>query len=88
MICKQCLIDRIEKDFYNSDVCYKCIYKKKMQSIQKISRKMKLCRICKIQVPLGKDVYCSEKCAYEGKLKKDKEYWFHKCVAQKISWKN
>jgi predicted nucleic acid-binding Zn ribbon protein len=88
MICNQCLCDCKDKDFYKSDICYRCVYKNKRATIAKYVKPFKLCRICKSKVPPGKDVYCCDECAYQGKQRKDKEYWVHKCSAPKISWKN
>ena len=88
MLCKQCEMDYECKDFYKSDICYKCIYKNKISIFSKYVRKFKLCRICKSKIPSGKDVYCSQECAKEGKIRKDKEYWIRKCCAPKVNWKN
>lgn len=87
MLCKRCEKERRIKDFYKSDVCYKCVYEKKISLFSKYVIKFKLCKICKSKVPSHKDVYCSDECAKEGKSRKDKEYWIRKCLAPKVNWK-
>jgi hypothetical protein len=88
MICNQCLCDCKDKDFYKSDICYRCVYKNKKSVISKYLKSFKTCRICKNKVPIGKDKYCSDNCAHQGKLRKDKEYWIRKCTTLKVTWKN
>ncbi len=88
MLCKQCEKDLKDKDFYKSDICYKCVFKNKIAIFSTYVKKFKLCRICKSKIPPGKDVYCCEGCAKEGKLLKDRQYWFRKFCAPKVNWKN
>lgn len=88
MICKQCEKDFSQKDFYKSDICYKCLYKNKISTFSKYVSRFKLCRICKGKIPPEKDKFCSPECAKKGKEIQDKEYWIRKCYSPKINWKN
>lgn len=88
MLCKQCEGTFLEKDFYKSDICYKCVYKNKISMFSTFVKTFKLCKICKTKVPPGKDKYCCEECAKKGKNLRDKEYWFRKFCAPKVNWKN
>lgn len=71
MNCPLCNEDRIEKDFYGKDECYKCVYKKKLMNLSRFRK----CKMCGKQLQKDKWAYCGNKCAIEGKIKHRIEYW-------------
>jgi hypothetical protein len=85
-ICLSCNKEKEDKDFYLSDLCYRCQYRLKTKSIAE-EKKIAKCKICSKVIPEGNKVYCSTKCLYIGKLNTDKTYWFRKCTAPPVSWK-
>jgi hypothetical protein len=87
MICDNCKIDRLEKDFINNQkFCYICEYQKKLQiSMENRTKKTFVCRLCKkefTQIENAKrrqrDKYCSEECSKEGHQKQIDGYWTRK----------
>ena len=90
MICNQCQQDKDVKDFQNSNICYKCIFKNKYHPPDKeIVSEHKLCKICKNQIPTSRLIYwkasyCSDECAKSGKNLHNKNYWVRNCCAPKV----
>lgn len=76
MRCVECGVFSTERDFYAPDMCYMCQYTKKKREIFLAMRKNTKCKFCGKQLPKGKWAYCSKPCAYEGKKKIDKTYWY------------
>jgi hypothetical protein len=70
-ICPECHIEMLDKDFFGKEVCYRCIYKVKMQN----QENGKFCRICRSKINSSRWVYCSTKCSNIGELKMKKDYW-------------
>jgi endogenous inhibitor of DNA gyrase (YacG/DUF329 family) len=68
MICPNCKKDVKWEDFYGKDVCYKCMYERK------IKNKKRTCVICREDLPKNRWVYCSKKCGEIGALTKRDAY--------------
>jgi len=64
MICLVCKIDRNSKDYYKSNICYKCLYIEKTNVTHK---KEKTCKVCCEKLPHGRWVFCSDMCAEKNK---------------------
>lgn len=90
--CKQCLVERDQKDFYHQNICYECVYKNKTRYFDKRNPKLNtaksFCKICAKQLEYKVDSYCSKECAKSGKDIHNKNYWTRKCNAPKVRWKN
>ena len=89
MICDQCQEDKSSKDFYHSNICYRCTFKNKNLSLKKSRNTAKRCKMCENNIPAEhliywKASYCSEECAKAGKDQYNKNYWIHNCNAPKI----
>jgi hypothetical protein len=70
MICPNCQNKRSRKDFYNSDMCYQCVYKEKMATQPKSK-----CKICNKEIPIGRWSYCSDNCAEKENKTRIDNYW-------------
>jgi len=84
MICDDCKIDRLVTDFLNkSNICYKCIYRKKTEKIlKKRTPKPLFCRICGSEViqqenlkKRQRSVFCSCECALAGHKEQINNHW-------------
>lgn len=82
--CEDCLEEKEDKDFYLSNTCYRCQYKKKTK--QKKNVLNKVCKHCKGILKGLRWTYCSEKCADEGKRTQNKKYWIKNINVDKVSW--
>ena len=48
MICDCCNVDYPEKDFFlGQKICYRCVYKDKMEKKRKKGKEKVYCRVCK-----------------------------------------
>ena len=78
MLCPRCGQERGKGDFFNeSDICYKCIYKEKIEKWNKIEKKQ-FCRICKKLCSEFRWMYCSKECSLIGESEMKKNYWIRK----------
>lgn len=75
ILCECCQIERKEIDFLNSTLCYKCVLKKKLESILPKKNEIKICGICNHSIPKNRWVYCSKECADVAEMKRQKKYW-------------
>lgn len=92
MKCKICKINRKQSDYYNSDNCYKCEYKRKSTQVIKQKR----CKICAKAISSNRWAYCSSECLREGKnqwvnwtrnIKSEKCSWGDDFSNQKTKWR-
>lgn len=68
-------------DFYNSDKCYKCVYK------YKVENQVRCCQICHKKLKSSRWAYCSDPCAKKGNKLKQKQSWISNINAPKRHWK-
>ena len=87
MICDNCKIERLEKDFINNQkFCYRCEYRKKLlNSPKKRTKKPIYCRMCGDEVVHDKSLkknprtsFCSVECANEGHKISIDNHWTRK----------
>lgn len=73
MLCPECQETRKESDFLmGNQICYKCVYAKKLASLRTRTKK---CKICKKECEKNRWVYCSKACAEIGEAQQNKVYW-------------
>lgn len=91
MICNNCNLDKIITDFVNNkNICYKCVYRIKIEkiSVKRIERKQ-FCRICEKEVIHKIDVkkrqrtiFCSRECAALGHKDQINNHWTRKLIIE------
>lgn len=72
-MCPKCFVERENRDFLLSDICYKCVYQLKKSKLPVILEKK--CPICSAKIPSSRWVYCSHDCAEIAEIKRQKNYW-------------
>lgn len=84
--CKDCQKMCPDADFLSSqkypDLCYKCVYAKKMSLFPKIAK----CKVCECKLPKGRWTYCSEECLEIGSKKLKTEYWAFNMQPPVVGW--
>lgn len=84
MICDNCKKDQLVNNFINnSNICYKCVYQKKIEKIRKKrTPKSLFCRICNEKIvhqenvkKRQRNVFCSFECAEKGHKKILRNHW-------------
>lgn len=84
MICDNCKIERLERDFLkNQKFCYHCELQKKLEKISENKTEKKVvCRRCGNQIKQDKSlkkrqrsVFCSKECAQEGHKELNNNHW-------------
>lgn len=74
MICKECLCERKDCDFFGRGSCYKCQYKAKSK-LPKV-KPIVICRMCGNKFEKGmRWVYCSWECQQKAEGLQKKDYW-------------
>lgn len=95
MECKKCFLDLPEKDFYSSNICYKCSYNEKSDDLEKNKTELKqeikksafFCKFCKKLILSNRKVYCSDDCRKQKTKENAKNLWFRKINITKSHWK-
>jgi ribosomal protein L37E len=86
MICEECKIERMDKDFMAGQMsCYKCVYKRKI-SVKVIKMKT-VCRECGGDVVHPRRVFCSQECAVIDKAKNNNTHWTNKIKFHYVGFK-
>jgi hypothetical protein len=81
--CAVCGTDKDDDCFITGNVCYKCVYKDKLD---KTPKKIPRCRVCNKRCPDGRRLYCSDDCCAVSKKEKDQSSWYKKISVPKIYW--
>lgn len=81
MICLVCKKDRDSKDYYKSNICYKCVYNEKMKRY----KREKKCRICGKKISKTRWTFCSNECAEKNEYK---PHWTKDFIYLNRSMKN
>lgn len=88
MKCIECQNEMQEKDFYKCSICYKCIYKEKMNPKRRKKVKVDvICRECPQVVRKPRRLFCSDECARVNKNKSNKAYWTNNLQFQRVGFK-
>ena len=94
MICDNCKIDKLVRDFINNQkFCYKFEYQKKISKTpKKRTSTQKCCRMCKKKIirldgvkKRQRTVFCSLECAEKGHKEICNNYWTRK-IRKEFSW--
>ena len=93
MFCDSCKTEKLVSDFINNkNICYKCMYQKKIEKIQgKRTPKVFFCRCCEKEIIHDKElkkrqrtVFCSEECAEKGHRERVGNYWTRKIRSGRV----
>lgn len=67
----------------NPDVCYKCLYAKK---VSKVTPKKPKCKVCLNDLPKGFWAYCGPECASIGAAEQKRKYWTKEIPSNCFMW--
>lgn len=90
MICDNCKVDRLVKDFLNnSNICFKCVYQQKIEKTAEKRTPIRFtCRICGNEFSHKENmkkrqrtVFCSCECAEKGHNELINNHWTRKLRA-------